>query len=252
MRQFSAARLARIRAGTAALSIGLFIGFGLLADVASGLEPMYQLTLISSNFNGTPIAAGNWIWFNANFKYDGATPVTIAVENATVSFTANGIGYVLPVPDARIDLDPSVSSPTIEFDEGLNTWFTDVPASFGDDIFLTGLAWHVPVNLPGGINPVVFTAEIGATNVPATVQWKWGAAVYTSFSDNYDLLDVQPVHATLHAGTPLKYIAFVIGGARGGGGSNYTGSWSATQTLTFVSPVSVDATSWGTLKTLYR
>jgi hypothetical protein len=29
-----------------------------------------------------------------------------------------------------------------------------------------------------------------------------------------------------HAGTPENFKEFVIGGARGGGGSNWTGSWS--------------------------
>jgi hypothetical protein len=35
-----------------------------------------------------------------------------------------------------------------------------------------------------------------------------------------------------HAGTPESFKAFVTGGARGGGGSNYTGSWSGTDGVT--------------------
>jgi hypothetical protein len=60
--------------------------------------------------------------------------------------------------------------------------------------------------------------------------------VYTSFSSNYTALGVKPVDdnsASIyqnadHAGTPENFKPYVIGGARGGGGSNYTGSYSGT------------------------
>jgi hypothetical protein len=75
-----------------------------------------------------------------------------------------------------------------------------------------------------------------------SVSWKWGAAVYTVFSTNYNKLGVKPTHQGSclyangdHAGTPegiddsgIPYKHFVTGGARGGGGSNWTGSWSGT------------------------
>jgi hypothetical protein len=34
-----------------------------------------------------------------------------------------------------------------------------------------------------------------------------------------------------HAGTPERFLEFVIGGAMGGGGSNFTGSYSGTKTV---------------------
>ena len=69
-----------------------------------------------------------------------------------------------------------------------------------------------------------------------SVQWKWAAAVYTNFSADYNALGVKPVDDNRasqyrnsdHAGTPENFKAYVIGGARGGGGSNYTGSLSRT------------------------
>jgi hypothetical protein len=72
------------------------------------------------------------------------------------------------------------------------------------------------------------------------VKWKWAAAAYSNFSNNYNLLGVKPVddnHASQyqnsdHAGTPENFKAYVIGGARGGGGSNYTGSYSGTKSVT--------------------
>jgi hypothetical protein len=64
--------------------------------------------------------------------------------------------------------------------------------------------------------------------------------VYTNFSSNYNALGVKPTddndasiyHNSDHAGTPENFKPFVIGGARGGGGSNYTGSYSGTGGIT--------------------
>ena len=70
-----------------------------------------------------------------------------------------------------------------------------------------------------------------------------GAAVYSTFSLDYNALGIKPTHTLTclyqnsdHAGTPegvdsnsgQSFKAFVVGGARGGGGSNWTGSWSGT------------------------
>ena len=58
---------------------------------------------------------------------------------------------------------------------------------------------------------------------------------------NYNALNVVLVHnAAPHAGTPVAIEDYVIGGARGGGGSNYTGSWSGTGSVTamFILPES--------------
>jgi hypothetical protein len=68
------------------------------------------------------------------------------------------------------------------------------------------------------------------------VNWQWGAAAYTSFSMAYNSLGVKPVDDNKasqyknsdHAGTPENFKTFVVGGARGGGGSNFTGSYSGT------------------------
>jgi len=63
-----------------------------------------------------------------------------------------------------------------------------------------------------------------------------GPPAYTSFDTDYNALGVKPVDDNKasqyqnsdHAGTPENFKMFVIGGATGGGGSNYTGSYSAT------------------------
>jgi hypothetical protein len=68
------------------------------------------------------------------------------------------------------------------------------------------------------------------------LQWQWGAAVYTSFSSDNNAVGVKPVDDNKasqyknsdHAGTPENFKARVTGGATGGGGANYTGSYSGT------------------------
>src|SRR5205085_8984102 len=72
-----------------------------------------------------------------------------------------------------------------------------------------------------------------------TVNWQCAAAVDTKFSTTLGSLGVKPIDASSgsqyndydHAGTPESFKTNVTGGARGGGGSNYTGSYSATASV---------------------
>ena len=59
--------------------------------------------------------------------------------------------------------------------------------------------------------------------------WQWSAAVYTYWPGN-NTANILPYHQSLHAGTPqnIQVEQWLIQGPRGGGGSYYTGSWSAT------------------------
>lgn len=201
----------------------------------------------SSNFNGTPVAAGAYIWFNAHFKANGvpSNGVTIDFTNGNISFTAGGQAYSLAVPNAKITFSSSASCTSTTFDSGTNTWMTTVPIRGDDEIFLTGLAWPVPSGgLPGGANPVKFNGTYSAeTSSPGlSIQMQWGAAAYSKFTTDYNALGVKAGHQTAcgqsngdHAGTPegvdntnMPWKKYVVGGARGGGGSNFTGSWSGT------------------------
>jgi hypothetical protein len=205
-------------------------------------------TTNASNFNGTPISGGSFIWFNANFTAKGIplTGTKVYFQNSTIQFTADQ-SYNLVVPNAQITFDPNVSCVTTSYDPGSNTFNTTVPISGSDEIFLTGLAFPVPAsfaNAGGRVNgPVVWQGTIGSDATGVTVSWKWGAAVYTTFSTDYNALAILPAHGNActpvggdHAGTPegfassgIGFKRFVVGGARGGGGSNFTGSWSGTQ-----------------------
>jgi hypothetical protein len=203
----------------------------------------------SSNFNGTPISAGDYIWFNANFSASGipSSGVTVTLTKSTISFSAGGTNYNLMVPNAQITFSPSATCTSTSFDTMTNTWITTVPISGDDEIFLTGLAWPVPSGgLAGGVQPVAWEGTFSTDTPGISMNWKWGAAVYSTFTTDYNALAIKPAHNNAcglsngdHAGTPegvnnsnQPWKQFVVGGARGGGGSNWTGSWSGTLNVT--------------------
>ena len=97
--------------------------------------------------------------------------------------------YNLAVPNAVITFSSSASCASTFFDTTTMTWHTTVPIGGSDEIFLSGLALMVPASgLPGGINPVVWNGTFSSNTSGVSVQWKWGAAVYTSFSTDYNSL----------------------------------------------------------------
>lgn len=219
-------------------------GIGVALYVFSTAPAASAKSSIVSNFNGNPIRFGDYVWFNSVVKLKSPSPVTsplaihFSQQNITLSLP-NGGTITLKVPDSEVIYSPNATSATTVFDTASNTWVTTVPASFSDNVFLAGLAYqvNVPGGLPGGIDPVTWSG-IFSSSAPFSVAWQWAAAVYTSFSSNYNVLGVKPTHSTTldayhngdQAGTPENFTTYVTGGARGGSGSNYTGSYSATAT----------------------
>ena len=153
----------------------------------------------SSNFNGTPISGGDYIWFNSNFSVKGipSTGATLTLNSSTISFKSGTNSYNLAVPNAQVVFSPSATCTSVSFNSGTNTWVTTVPikGDGDDEIFLSGLAWQVPVGgLSGGSNPVDWDGTFNPNGVSGiSVNWKWGAAVYSNFSTNYNALGVKEV-----------------------------------------------------------
>jgi hypothetical protein len=199
------------------------------------------LSTIVSDFNGTSIKAGNTIWFSSVMKLNGTItkPVHINVTNASIVFTANGVNYTVPVPNATITVDPSATMGTTTFNAATNTWMTTSPVNVSGNIFLDGVALPLPNGLPGGVQNVSWSAQFSADTNGLTMNWQWAAAVFTSFSTNYNALGIKSLDDNNkcsyknsdHAGTPENYKQYVVGGATGGGGSNYTGSLSGTASV---------------------
>ena len=212
---------------------------------ASGKD-YYECTgTIASNFNGTAIPQGDYIWFTGALTVKGlpSGPTTVYVSHAQVAFTADGKNYKIAVPSSVITFSSATSVATTDYTQLYPTflgkgWSTQLPSSglAGNDL-MTAVEFKVPSGgLTGGIQNVSFTATFSSYAGGLTVNWQWAAAAYTSFSTNYNDLGVKPVDDNKasqyqnsdHAGTPENYKDFVTGGAMGGGGSNYTGSLSGT------------------------
>ena len=160
-------------------------------------------------------------------------------EDVTIQLTAGGAPVTLSVPSAAVTYSPAAPGATTVFNAATHEWETVVP-SFGvaRNTFRDGVAFPVPIDLRGGIKPVTWTGRFSSDASGITVQWKWAAAVYSQFSTDENALGVKPIDdkkASVYqnadrAGTPENFKAFVIGGARGGGGANFTGGYSGPTT----------------------
>ena len=198
---------------------------------------------ITSSFNSSSIPAGRYIWFSSVFDRGSFTGisgnVTFNVTNSRITFTANSQQYTLNVPNSRIRFDAAVTSATTQFIN--NVWETVVPRTYSSYVFMGGLAYQVPANLPGNITNVNWTATISIDKVGVSLTWRWAAAAYTSFAAHSGL-NIKPKNGSTqnpypnndNAGTPENFKSFVVSGAKGSGGSNYTGSYSSTSTATCV------------------
>jgi len=183
--------------------------------------------VITSNFNGTAIAAGSTLWVNSHMKVTGlnaTAPTVINITNVTIAFG----GQTYAIPDATITFSQTASSSSTTFDAAHNRWTTIVPTGqAGADPFMTGLGLMLPNGLAGGQNPVVVSATF-SSNANVSIDWQWSASVYSQFSSDYNDLGVLSVDSGMQSGTPTNFRQFLAGGARGGAGSNFTGSNSAT------------------------
>jgi hypothetical protein len=209
------------------------------------LEERCVLSTVSSiaaSFNGTAIPAGDTVWFNGAITASGlpkAAPVTLHVESGSIDFTAGGTAYHVAVPNGVIVLTPGATSASTSFDPNDNDWDVSAPSGGTGDVFMGGVALAVPNGLPGGIKNVTWTASFWSDTAGVTVNWKWAAAVYTNFSTDYNALGVKPVdnqtlsvyHNGDQSGTPEAYKSFVVGGATGGGGTNYTGNFTPSKAV---------------------
>jgi len=126
------------------------------------------LNSIESGFNATPIAEGNFIWFNSAIRVNGlgSDPTTVFLNDSTITFAANGTNYNLAVSAAAVTFDPAATAASTSFDVASNRWATIVPGGLSGRAFLSGLAFPVPAGgLPGGISSVTWSASL-STDTP--------------------------------------------------------------------------------------
>ena len=199
------------------------------------------MSSIGANFNGSTIAAGNTIWFDAALTASGlpaGQTVEINVVNQTINFTAGGVPYSIAVPNSVIELTPGQTTASLSFDPGDGDWDVSAPTGGAGTTFMGGVGWNVPVNLPGNIQAVTWNAGFWSDTKNVTIKWQWAAAEYTSFSSDPNDLNVKPVDSNNfginnkdQSGTPEAFKTFVVAGGTGGGGTNYTGNYTSTKSV---------------------
>jgi hypothetical protein len=114
-------------------------------------------------------------------------------------------------------------------------WTTTInPNNISDENFIVGAAIPVDTTIAGGGQATIqFTTQ--SDDASLSFSWQWSAAAYTLWPMNWNQAMIQPYHGngptgSQHADTPdnTQVQKSLIQGPRGGGGSNFTGSWSAT------------------------
>jgi len=177
--------------------------------------------------------SNNVVWIHAHIGTPGGVSTTevTTVQFTGVSFVLNGKTYALP--DGLLTFDPAASAtPTTTFDPTYlpnGRWRTTLnPNNLSDEIFFDGNAVSVDSNISGG-GQATFNYTTLSSDNSLKFNWQWSAAVYTYWPGNNSAL-ILPYHQSDHAGTPENKTVqqSLIQGPRGGGGSNYTGSWSGT------------------------
>jgi hypothetical protein len=205
--------------------------------------PATSETISSTSWNqfNVPMGTEPVVWVHAQFKPGGIpTTTTTTVQFIGVSFVLNGISY--PMPNGTVIFDPaapSTSTTTFTGTPGTSSalWTTTVnPNNISDENFFFGAA--IPVafdpNITGGGQATIqFTTQTSDTGL--SFSWQWSAAVYTYWPQDWNAALIQPYHGhgltgSQHADTPdnTQIQKSLVQGPRGGGGSNFTGSWSAT------------------------
>jgi hypothetical protein len=201
-----------------------------------------KVSCLKSDFRNVAAPGGSYLWFNSIFKVRDVTKqkVNITFFQSSVQFqytdaSKNLVTVNQALPDAKITIDPSISTATTTFDAVNNVWITTVPFDLDDASFLTGIPWLVPAGgIPGDIEPVTWCGTFASDTAGVDIGWRWSAAAYSSFSGDNTMLGVKSMNTDHdnppanrdNAGTPENFKPSVIPGARGKGGKNYTGTYS--------------------------
>ncbi|MFZ0799032.1 MAG: hypothetical protein WCA13_12475 [Terriglobales bacterium] len=236
--------------GTAALEVGkdkeipIIINGGSSATLSCGTPYVCTIPPSGTEIPGGPVSwnkfntvgSNDVVWINAHIGTPSGVPTNAVttVQFTEVTFVLNGQTY--PLPDGFLTFDPSApATPTTTYDSSYapnGAWTTTFnPNNLSDEMFFDGQGVPVDSNISGGGSATLsYTTE--STDNDLAFSWQWSAAAYTYWPGN-NAAEIQPYHGGpqgFHAGTPLntQVQKSLIQGPRGGGGSNYTGSWSGT------------------------
>ncbi len=188
-------------------------------------------SIIPFELNAPPVPHGQYVWFVATFNASEVDDQTfLQFERAFIQLQLNGQTYMLHIPDAVVTFSSSARCASTRFSTNTDTWETTVPLGESDEIFLSGFAYPVPATgLPGGLGRVTWSESFASNTPNASIQWKWRAEIFSSFSSDYNVLEVKPTtrNACLpnngdSAGTPERFSSSQMGDARRAGTANHS------------------------------
>lgn len=165
------------------ISILILSGIFLLSQAQASETPVASSITVSGFHAPTAFGANgtDYVWFNANFKPSGVTDgSTIYLTNSSITITLNGVTQNVMVPNAVITFSKNATSTTTYYDSNKNAWITTAPLSGTDDIFLSGMLLNITPNELPQNSQVTWTAYFSTNTPGVSLNWKYGAAVYTN------------------------------------------------------------------------
>ncbi len=190
-----------------------------------------QTSSIYCNFNSQMPGSG-WVWCNSHISANPGCQTDIHCQGASITITGlSGKTYTFPVPDCDVIFTNNCTTASNSFDG--TKWKTILPTSGDDEIFLAGCA--IPANPDyANVRNVLWQGTFTSSTPGTSFNWQWAAACYNNTAPSYSSIGVKASHQTPcgysssdHAGTPENQKPYCVGGGTGGGGSNWTGSWSS-------------------------
>ena len=193
-------------------------------STCSDVDTNPDVCAIENNFNNQA-TSGSTIWFSASADItprESASPTTVFFTGQSVNLQLqgrNGIPVSVPAPNAELVFSSSATTETTTFTGG--KWVTTVPVGYAGNVFIGGVAYQAP----SGVNLANAKADwegvFSGTTVSFTLQWQWGAAVYSGLgtatlgsSAFYNALGIKPTDASTtafndnnFAGTPENFVA---------------------------------------------
>ncbi len=186
---------------------------------------------IVAGFNNNDIAIGRTIWFSAVVKvnYAGAYPLMLTFSDQNIASSRFNLNPKI----SKLVITDTVSVATTTFN-GIE-WMTIAPPNISGNYFISGYAHLLPSTILRNLSSITWKG-VWTANRPgvANVEWKWSAAVYSSFNTDMNQLGVKSADGdttTIYAnndpaGSPENYKLFTVAGARGMGIGDFVGTYS--------------------------
>ena len=185
--------------------------------------PCAKNVCFSTKFNSQSVPAGSSVWLSAAFKPKfGGSYAGVAFTNSKV--TINGAASSTTPPNSYVELSSGLQSCSTAQLVG-NTWQAVAPLPGSGSTFLSAVSIPVPSGSNYAGASVTWCGDVTA---PGEIDVQIAAAVYTSCPEAQAYPEACETQTKYHAGVPTGCLNNLTPGGTGGGGSNFSGSLSAT------------------------